>query len=156
CIVTVWNASIVRLGRMHATQAIVGDGSATMRVTWFNQTWLAEQLRSHDRVFLSGKISQFQGQKTMENPEGERVEKGAADLTHTGGLVPVYPLTHGLSQRVLRKAVKEAVDAFAAFVPEPLPAGVRRRHNLPGIVEALRHIHYPDSREQYEQAKARL
>ena len=44
----------------------------------------------------------------------------------------------------------------AAFVPESLPADMRRRHNLPGIVEALRHSHYPDTREQYEKAKLRL
>src|SRR5207302_3887384 len=138
CIVTVWSASIVRLGRMHGTQAVVGDGSGTMRVTWFNNSWIAEQLRTNDRVFISGKVGSFNGQKTMENPEWERVERGAADLTHTGRLVPVYRLTEGMSQRVLRRAVKEAVDSFAAFVTEPLPADIRKRHSLPGIVEAIR------------------
>jgi ATP-dependent DNA helicase RecG len=90
----------------------------------------------------------------MESPEWERLQ--ADDLTHTGRLVPVYPLTQGLSQRLLRRAVKETVDRFAARVVEPLPADIRKRHDLPDITWALRQMHYPDSGDTYERARRRI
>src|SRR5690606_24909538 len=136
------------------TQAMVGDETGTMRVVWFNQPYLAEQLRTNDKLVLSGKVGVFNRQKTMENPEWERLESD--DLTHTGRLVPVYPLTQGLYQRQLRRIVKEAVDRFAPLVPEPLPEDIRKRHGLVPLKEALAQLHYPDNRERYEAARRRL
>ena len=153
-LVSVWSAAKVRLGRRDGTQAVVGDETGTMRVVWFNQPYLADQLKTNDRIVLAGKVTLFNRLKTMESPEWERL--GTDDLTHTGRLVPVYPLTQGLSQRQLRRVVKEAVDRFAALVKEALPAELRRRNGLLGIVEALRQAHYPDSWERQEAARRRL
>jgi len=153
-LVSVWSAAKVRLGRRDGTQAVVGDETGTMRVVWFNQPYLADQLKTNDRIVLAGKVTLFNRLKTMENPEWERL--AGDDLTHTGRLVPVYPLTQGLSQRQLRRVVKEAVDRFAALVKEALPAELRRRNGLLGIVEALRQAHYPDSWERQEAARRRL
>lgn len=139
---TVWSAAVVRLGRRPGTQAVVGDDTGTMRVVWFNQPYFAGQLRTNDRILLAGKVTLFNGLKTMEAPEWERLQ--AEELTHTGRLVPVYPLTQGLGQRVLRRAVKEAVDRFADLVPEVLPEARRQHHDLASIDWALRQMHYPD------------
>ncbi len=153
-LVSVWSAAAVRLGRREGTQAVVGDESGTMRVVWFNQPYLAGQLQTNDRVVLAGKVGLFNGMKTMENPEWERLQ--ADELTHTGRLVPVYPLTQGLSQRVLRRAVKTAVDRFAALVPETLPIDLRQRHGLVDLTLALRQMHYPDTHDGYESARRRI
>ena len=74
-------------------------------------------------MVLAGKVGIYNRQKTMENPEWERI---GDDLTHTGRLVPVYPLTQGLSQRTLRRAVKEAVDNYAGNVEETFGKGRRK------------------------------
>jgi len=153
-VVNVWSAAIVRLGRRPGTQAVVGDDTGTMRVVWFNQPYLADQLKTNDRIVIAGKVSLFNRGRTMENPEWERV--GTEDLTHTGRLVPVYPLTQGLSQRMLRRAAKEAVDRFVRFAKDPLPPALRARHRLPDLQTALRQMHYPDSMEAYEQARRRV
>jgi ATP-dependent DNA helicase RecG len=153
-IVTVWSASKVRLGRREGSEAVVGDETGTMRVVWFNQPYMAEQLKTNDRIVLAGKVTLFNRLKTMESPEWERL--AGDDLTHTGRLVPIYPLTQGLSQRVLRRAVKEAVDRFGSLVRDPLPAELRRRHDLLPLKEALQQIHYPESRESHETARRRI
>lgn len=153
-LVSVWSAAVVRLGRRDGTQAVVGDDSGTMRVVWFNQPYLADQLKTNDRVVLSGKVTLFNGLKTMEAPEWERLQ--ADELIHTGRLVPVYPLTQGLGQRVLRRVVKEAVDRFASLVPDALPEALRKKHSLLTIGEALRGMHYPDSFETHEAARRRI
>ncbi|HLF78238.1 MAG TPA: ATP-dependent DNA helicase RecG, partial [Dehalococcoidia bacterium] len=156
-LVSVWSSKVARLGRRPGTEAVVGDGTGTMRVVWFNQPYLSEQLKTNDRIVLAGKVGVFNRLKTMENPEWEAVPQGDTDgLTHTGRLVPVYPLTQGLSQRILRRAVKEAVDRFAQAVKETLPAEMRQRLSLPNLGEALRQMHYPDTREKHEEARRRL
>jgi ATP-dependent DNA helicase RecG len=153
-LVSVWSASVVRLGRRPGTQAMVGDETGTMRVVWFNQPYLSAQLNTNDRIVIAGKVGLFNRSKTMENPEWERVS--GDDLTHTGRLVPVYRLTQGISQRVLRRIVKEAVDRFAGLVKDPLPPELRKRHKLPDLKQALRQMHYPDSAEKYEEARRRV
>src|SRR5581483_3442141 len=66
------------------------------------------------------------------------------------------PSTQGLSQRVLRRVAKEAVDRFAAAVPDPLPGDMRKRHGLPSLPQALRQMHYPDSLDTHEAARKRI
>jgi ATP-dependent DNA helicase RecG len=156
-LVSVWSSKVARLGKRPGTEAVVGDDTGTMRVVWFNQPYLSEQLKTNDRVVLAGKVTVFNRHKSMENPEWEHVPQGETDdLTHTGRLVPVYPLTQGLSQRVLRRAVKEAVDKYAGLVKETLPAEMRSRLRLPGLADALRQIHYPDTEERYDEARRRM
>ena len=154
-LVTIWSASSVRLGRRPGTQAVVGDATGTMRVVWFNQPYLASQLHTNDRIVIAGKVGLFNRNKTMENPEWERIAENE-DLTHTGRMVPVYPLTQGLSQRVLRRVVKEAVDRFAEALKEPLPKDLRQRLKLPDLPKAVRQMHYPDSTEDYDEARRRI
>ena len=153
-VVSIWSAAVARLGRREGTQAVVGDDTGTIRVVWFNQPYLAGQLKTNDRVVLSGKVTLFNGLKTMESPEWDRLNED--DLTHTGRLVPVYPLTQGLSQRVLRRAVKETVYRFAPVAGEPLPVDLRQRHDLPELTWSLRQMHYPDSPAEQEQARRRV
>jgi ATP-dependent DNA helicase RecG len=153
-LVSVWSAAVVRLGRRPGTQAMVGDETGTMRVVWFNQPYLAGQLKTNDRIVLAGKVGLYNRSKAMENPEWERVTD--EELTHTGRLVPVYPLTQGITQRPLRRIVKEAVDRFAGLAKELLPDELRKRRKLPGLTAALRQMHYPDSMEQHEEARRRI
>lgn len=152
--VSIVSAGVTRLGFRPGTTATVSDETGMMRVVWFNQPYLAEQLHTNDKIVIAGKVGLFNRHKTMENPEWERVEAG--DLTHTGRHVPVYPLTQGLSQRVLRRAVKEAVDRFVQYARDPLPAEIRQRLALPGLQDALRAMHYPETKEAHETARHRM
>jgi ATP-dependent DNA helicase RecG len=153
-VVSVWSASVTRLGRREGTRATVGDDTGTMSIVWFNQPYVAGQLHTNDRIVVAGKVSLFNRQKTMENPDWERLQSD--DLTHTGRLVPVYPLTQGLYQRSLRRVVKEAVDRFSGLIRDPLPTGLRERHALPELKQALRQMHYPDSTADFERARRRV
>ncbi|MGA2285921.1 MAG: hypothetical protein ABSG55_06605 [Dehalococcoidia bacterium] len=86
---SVWSASDTPIGRrMRGTEALVGDETGVMRVIWFNQPYLAQQLRTNERIVLAGKVTLYKGQKTLENPEYEPLE--SEELLHTGRLVPVY------------------------------------------------------------------
>ncbi len=153
-IATVWQAQVAILGGRRSTEAIVGDESGNMRVVWFNQPYLSRQLRTNSQLVLSGKVSLFKGIKVFQSPQYEFLT--SEDLTHTGRLIPLYPLTGGLSPRMVRKLVKETVDQWAPRLPEFLPEEVRGRAKLLGLPEAIRQAHYPESEQYKHRARERL
>ncbi len=153
-VATVWQAKEAYIGGRRSTEAGIGDESGNMRVVWFNQPYLARQLRNNPRLVLSGKVSMYKGVKVFQSPEYEPLE--GEDLTHTGRLVPLYPLTAGLSPRTVRRLVKQAVDLWSLRLPDFLPAEVRQRANLLELSEAVRQAHYPDSEQMKDRARKRL
>jgi ATP-dependent DNA helicase RecG len=152
---TVWSASATGIGRrLRGTEALVGDETGVMRVVWFNQPYLARQLRTNSRIVLAGKVTLFKGQKTLENPEYEPLE--SEELVHTGRLVPVYPSTSGLPQRTVRRLAKEALDGYVDLLPEMLPPDLRARDGLLPRTMAVRHMHFPDNWDDLRAARRRL
>ena len=152
--VNVWEAQVKLLGRMKSTEAVLGDETGNVRSVWFNQPWVAHQLKTNMRIALSGKVTEFNYTKVFENPEWEPIEE--KELIHTGRLVPVYPLTRGLFPRQMRTIVKKTLDRFVDSIPDYLPETIRRRCNLPGLSYALRKAHYPDDYTQQNVARQRL
>ena len=154
---TVDRARAVRMGRggrMQSTEATISDASgARVRLVWFNQPYLAKQLPPGTEIAVAGTVRAYRGRPTFDNPAYERITD---DLRHTGRLVPVYHLTQGLPQRALREAIADLLERFAGRLPEPLPAELRERRRLPGIVEATRQIHYPDDQARLARARQRL
>jgi ATP-dependent DNA helicase RecG len=135
-------------------EALVSDESGVLRAVWFNQPWMVRQLREGSVWLLAGRVEEFRGHLSLTVSEHEPFHGG--ELTHTGRLVPVYPLTQGLVQRTVRRLVKRAVDQYAARLPETLPAAIREAAQLIGRVAAVRALHYPPSPEQLAAARRRL
>ena len=154
-ILTVWEARETMLGRQKSTQAVLGDETGNIKATWFNMPWVARQLKHGVKVVLSGKVNVFRGSLVFQAPEYEMLD-GGDELVHTGRLVPVYPSTQGLSQRVLRSLVKRAVDATIDRVEEFLPPDLLHRTGLIGLGNATRQIHYPDDSDAVAAARRRL
>jgi ATP-dependent DNA helicase RecG len=145
-----------RGGRMRSTEATIHDDSgASIRVTWFNQPFIAKSLPAGTAIAIAGKVTTFRGRPTFQNPEFERLELNA-DGTHTGRLVPVYPLTAGLAQRTLRGVIANLLERYGDRLEDPLPASIREKHGILGYAEAVRQIHYPESQEQLAEARRRL
>ena len=154
--VNVWEARETRLGRnMKATEAVVGDETGNMRAVWFNQPYLARQFKPGTRIVLSGRVSLFKGSREMQSPEYELLQ-GQEELVHTGRLVPVYPLTGGLTPRVMRRLVKETLDTWGTRVQDPLPPTMRQRAGLQELSLAMAQAHYPQDEESRASAQRRL
>ncbi|MGB2694689.1 MAG: ATP-dependent DNA helicase RecG [Dehalococcoidia bacterium] len=151
----VWSAEERQLGRRRGTDATIGDPSGTMRLVWFNQPWIARQLRTNATIVVAGRVGLYQGRPTFENPEWELWDPDE-ELTHTGRLVPVYPLTEGISSRTVRRLTRQALDNYLETLPDPLPPSLRVRLHLPDAQHAVRQAHYPDSYESLAEARRRL
>ncbi len=129
------------------------DTTGSMEVRFFGQHYLAGQLRTNRQVVLSGKVTQYRGKLQMSNPEWEPID---VENLHTAGIVPVYPLTAGLTARAFRRQVKKTLDEWAGQIPDFIPEGTLERSELADIGWALEQIHFPESYDHLEHARKRL
>ncbi len=135
------------------TYALVSDGTGMLEAVWFNQPYLERALRRGMRIALSGEVTSFGGRWSMQSPEWEPVGRL---MLNTGRIVPVYPLTSGLSVRTVRRLVWHALEVYGSQVPDPLPDGFRQRYRLADARWSLTQIHFPESRDYLEIARRRL
>lgn len=143
----------LRGGSGSIVEAVVADGSGSLRVTWFNQPWIANRLVPGTGVVLSGKVDQYLGRLNMTSPEWEPLEQ---EHLHTNRIVPVYSLTAKVTQKWLRRIMFQTVSYWAPRVAEFLPEMVRRSTGLMDLQAALQEIHFPTSQEKLRSARQRL
>ncbi|MBI1869664.1 MAG: ATP-dependent DNA helicase RecG [Chlamydiae bacterium] len=137
-------------------QLAVEDESGVLFATWFNQPYLQNRFKVGDRVILSGKVQWYGRELQMMAPDYEVLIGDTSDLLHTGRIVPIYPLTEGISQRAMRLIVKNACDLFHEFLEEIFSEEILRENHLMGLKEAIITIHFPESFEGMNQARRRL
>ena len=129
-----------------------GDEGGARVITFFNQPYMKNSLKAGETYTFFGRAEGAGRRKTMVNPLVER--EGARELT--GRIVPIYPLTAGISQLALARAVAQGLSACADILPDPLPEEVRREHQLCHIGYAYRQLHFPDSDEELALARKRV
>jgi ATP-dependent DNA helicase RecG len=135
-------------------EAIVADDSGSVTLKWFNSnpTFMKRVWRV-DRVgVFTGEVAQFGYQREVHHPDVEWIEAGrsvadvlAADPVNFGRIVPVYPLTEGLSQKIMRRVMKDVVDGYLPFIRELIPDSILRPLGMPGLRDSLRDAHLPHS-----------
>jgi len=132
------------------------DASGYATASWFGWRYLARVLKRGQRLVLHGRVGRYKGAMVIQQPDYEIVENGEDERLHTGRLVPVYSLTEGLPQRALRSLMWRLVDTFGPEVREVLPEGVRGRHGLVGLAQAVRDTHFPETDGALAAARRRL
>ncbi len=153
---TVRGASTFRTrSRMAITEVAVQDETGVVFATYFNQPFQQKRFTAGLKVVLSGKIERKGSKLTMANPEAELMADGEDELIHTGRVVPIYPLTRELSQRICRSAMWRALPS-ADELADSTPLEIRHSLKLKDLGQALRQIHFPDSEEERLEARKRL
>ena len=156
-VATVWEARETTLGRgkLKATEAVVGDETGNIRVIWFGQRYMARVLKPNSMVAISGQVEMFKGQKQFKSPEFEILDRQET-MIHTSRLVPVYPLTEGLTPRRLRSIIWQALELWVPRIGESLPDDIKDRVGLVPLAQAVMQAHYPDDLPSLESARKRL
>jgi len=143
-------------GRMPLVVTI-RDASGFLNCAWFNQPYLARVLKRGQRLIVHGKVQPYgRGPLQMLVKDFEVVEDGEDEPLHAGRLVPVYPLTEGLTQRPLRRLMKRLVDGWADRLEDPLPDRVRAARGLVALPQAIAAAHFPESEGEQGAARRRL
>jgi len=136
-------------------KAEVQDESGQAALLCFGRPFLSRQLLPGRSFWVSGRFQQQRNEVVCSGFELEAYDP-REESRIVGRILPVYPLTEGVSQRALRLLVAqalEAVGAQAGELAEEIPEGLRVRHGLPSVGEAVRGLHFPQS--ESEQASAR-
>lgn len=143
-----------RRRRMSITTATVEDETGLINAVWFNQPFIERNLPPGTAVSLAGKAILDGRGFYLSNPSYERFF-GVSRLTHTSGLVPVYPETEGLTSKYLRFLIKPLL-ANLGNLPDPLPEELIRKYNFPKLENALRSVHFPKKIKEAEFARQRF
>ena len=144
--------------RMSVTSAVVSDSSGAIKVVWFNQPYVENQLTEGTLVSLAGKVSLNKNGLYLASPIYERIgsslEVQTTGLKHTSGLVPIYPETEGVTSKYLRFLIKPLIKNLN--LSDPLPESMLSKYNFPEISKALAEVHFPSNLSDAEAAKERF
>ncbi|HEY9878048.1 MAG TPA: ATP-dependent DNA helicase RecG [Leptolyngbyaceae cyanobacterium] len=142
------------------------DGSGRIKLSRFyagsryGVAWQQRQKREFPTgavVAASGLVKESKYGLTLEDPDLEVLEGsgGVIESLTIGRVVPVYPLTEGVSADLIRRAVVAALPAVSEL-KEALPTTLRQQYNLIGLGDAIAQIHFPDDADKLAAARRRL
>jgi ATP-dependent DNA helicase RecG len=134
------------------SEAELTDGHGTVTAIWFNQPYLTRYLKEGGTYKFAGKVSQTKYGLRLSNPIYESASVAGQSVRE---LMPVYPLSSGITQFSLRKFVRQAMVALED-VHDHLDEDVLADVGLMSLSNALRSIHFPESVEEAEAARRRL
>lgn len=130
----------------------VGDSSGRLNLTWFNMPFLQRTLRMGSHYIFRGKVIRRNGVLVIEQPKIYAKEQYYKLLKI---LQPIYPLTDGLSNAVLSKAIKEALSQLE-LAADFIPKSIAKANKLMDRTKAIKEIHFPKDRESLIKARQRL
>ncbi len=141
-------------GRNRILKAIVEDSSGQAALVCFGRNYLESVLLPGRRFFVTGSFKPKYGSLQCSNfqaePFDEEEESGFEKI------IPVYPLTAGLSQGMTRKIVKAGFDAIEGEIDAELPESLARKYGLTAKGKALRSLHFPGTAEEMKAARNSL
>ncbi len=130
------------------TKLSASDNTGAINLTFFNQPWLTKSLRQGMHYRFYGRVVFGMYGREMTNPVAEALLPGG----HLPDIVPVYPLTKGLTGKAVADTVRRALP-LADALPELLPEPLREEYGLLPVAAAVRGLHFPPSLEVLEQAR---
>ncbi len=134
-------------------ELILDDGTGRMHCRWWNMPYMEDRTAVGQELLVVGRVVGLKP-RTIDHPETEIVEEGEEPSVHMGRIVPVYPLTDGVSQRWMRGRMWSLVEHVASRVTEPFPEV--KAGGLPTRAEAIRALHFPRDPAEAEVGRRRL
>ena len=135
--------------RGQVLKLLVSDDTGSIEVVFFNASYLKRAFRMGARYVFFGRVSEGRAVKQMIHPDFSREE----DMET--GMLPVYPLTKGITQKEMRR-VQRLTEPYYADAEEILSEETRNRNGLCEIGPALRNLHFPKEDEAFDLAQHRL
>ena len=138
---------------MQVTTLCLKDITGTLKVIWFRMPFLKNTLARGGVITLRGRIVRKRDGLVMEHPEifypsGKYEEK-------RNTLQPIYPLTAGLTNNAVKKAMLQAME-YLDRSQDFLPEGIRKKYDLTEYEDSVKGIHFPKDKEEFFHARERL
>lgn len=150
-------------------ECVFDDGSAPLHCRWWHaQPWMEEYFAVGREFLVFGKPESLRP-RTIDHPETELLEPGE-EFIHVNRIVPIHPLTDGLTARVMRTLVWHALERFEPQISEPqltdlmppsaVPGGGDHKFGIPSgfpsRANAVRMLHFPEAMDDVEISRLRL
>ena len=137
---------------MTVLKTVVEDNTGRCTITWFNQTYIKQQIKRGQTYRFFGKIVNEFNHVEMRTPVFDEIGKNK----NIGRIMPIYPSTYRLSQNAIRQAMQNALKMVEGKLPETLPSYMLSEYNLLDLEKSLNQIHFPSNMESRLQARKRL
>lgn len=145
----------------------VADLSGKIKITWFNQAYLAKMIKQGESVKLTGKVTKGKNGIYLANPEIERIPNLPVDTHDTlfkekngnnsGLSYPIYPETRGVTSKWFYHAIEKIIkDRTLDSIPDYIPEDILKKYHLPSLKTALIWIHKPRNAKDAESARKRF
>ena len=133
-------ARVSPMKRMRLFEAVLDDGTGSVKMIWFNQPFLADQIQRGDRLAVYG-APRANGLRplTIESPDWEKFEGSDEE---EGVVVPIYSKVGNIPPKALRRIVSTALEALPQLA-DPLPEDLRQRLGVVELEPAIRALHQP-------------
>lgn len=143
---------------INIVELTIQDNSGKIKALWFNQPFLLKSLKEGSFVCLAGKVALGKEDIYLSNPIHEIINQDVEnnELTHTGRIIPIYSETRGVTSRWLRYIIKPILTILENQIPESLPNDILKKYKFLHINEAIWQVHFPESFEFADAAKARF
>lgn len=142
-----------RRRRFVITEVLVSDDTGTLKVLWFNQPYLLNNIKPKDEVLLAGNL-ELEKELVLKNPEYEVVKNESYKLRHLGRISPIYRESASITSRWLRFILRPVLENLE--IADYLPEEVKRSQNITSLKQALFQIHFPKDFENLKKARKRL
>lgn len=133
-------------------KALIQDQSGETVAVWFNQSFLAGTIKPGMNIFLSGRLGIYAGRQEFQVSEYEILDEENPSIR----LLPIYPLSEGLSQKAMRGIVNHALRHGVQTYPEILSEDIRKKYGFCDIAFAFVNMHFPSNQESCARARRRL
>lgn len=152
CVSSSGSVATKRIRNLTLSTVTVRDGTGTVLLTFFNMPYLKSMLSASDTYVIRGILTDKNGRKSMEQPKIYKPEDYGRLLN---ALQPQYPLTKGLTNHMVTKAVRQTMEGLNEL-RDYLPEDIRTKYHLKQYWESVKAIHFPEGRDQMEAARRRL
>lgn len=138
---------------MRIVNVYLSDMTGRLQLSWYNLPYIKSSLKTGVRYVFRGRVYEKKGRKLMVQPKVYSAEEYEAH--YAGRLLPVYPLTKGVTNTLLQKAVREALSE-RPLETDWLPAEMRKRNALCDINYAYQELHFPENETALLTARRRI
>ena len=154
------SASVRRMASRSGSimEVVVTDGTTEFALTFFNPRVQHRDLTAGTKALFSGKVTRYRNKLQLAQPAYQLLTDGT-EVDLGSPLLPVYPASAGIESWKIAKAVRAVLDGLTPADiadDDPLPPALRRRHELPDLVQAWRWAHAPQSYGEVTRAHQRL
>lgn len=140
------------VGSLNITKIKVKDDTGVINIVWYNQPYLKNNFYNKEFIF-TGKVIEKYNTLQIDSPDYEVYSN---ELMSSGRIVPIYPTTSKLSQKMIRKYIKDALDKTLQEIQEFIPKEILQSYNLCNRQYAIKNIHFPETTEAFFSARKRL